>query len=176
MWSPDLTPYSGPLYLRIVAAMAQAINSGELAEGDKLPPQRQLAWQLNINLSTVTKAFQEASKRHLIYGEVGRGTFILGKSSEAALFKLKKENPDQLIDLSTHVPALNPVDHPVDHSASNAAKSPLAKTLTALLSNENDIGDLLNYHTYTQNIRLNTHFQLYAYMSIDMYRACHTTC
>jgi len=135
MWSPDLSQETGPLYQRLVSAMAKAISSGELAVGDKLPPQRQLAWHLGVNLSTVTKAFQEATKRHLIYGEVGRGTFILGKSTEAALFELKQTKEDKLIDLSTHVPAVNPKD------------THLEQTLTAMLSREAGTGDLLNYHS-----------------------------
>ncbi|WDE09963.1 PLP-dependent aminotransferase family protein [Thalassomonas haliotis] len=135
MWSPDLSQETGPLYQRLVSAMAKAIRSGELEVGDKLPPQRQLAWHLEINLSTVTKAFQEASKRHLIYGEVGRGTFILGKSTEAALFELKQTRQDKLIDLSTHVPAVNPTD------------KHLQGTLTAMQSREGNVDELLNYHS-----------------------------
>ncbi|WDE07445.1 PLP-dependent aminotransferase family protein [Thalassomonas viridans] len=135
MWSPDLSQETGPLYQRLVSAMAKAISSGELAVGDKLPPQRQLAWHLGVNLSTVTKAFQEATKRHLIYGEVGRGTFILGKSTEAALFELKQGTPEQFIDLSTHVPAVNPAD------------THLENTLAAMLNREANINELLNYHS-----------------------------
>ncbi|WDD97187.1 PLP-dependent aminotransferase family protein [Thalassomonas actiniarum] len=135
MWSPDLSQETGPLYQRLVSAMAKAISSGELAVGDKLPPQRQLAWHLGVNLSTVTKAFQEATKRHLIYGEVGRGTFILGKSTEAALFELKQTKQNQLIDLSTHVPAVNPSDNGLD------------TTLTAMLNREAGVSELLNYHS-----------------------------
>ena len=135
MWSPDLRKGSGPIYQRIVTRMAEAIASGELVVGDKLPPQRQLAWHLKVNLSTVTKAFDEATKRHLIYGEVGRGTFVLGESTEAALFELKQTIPHNAIDLSTHVPAINPADKDLEN------------TLAQMLNENIDLSHFLNYHS-----------------------------
>jgi len=102
MWLPTLPPSELPLYVQLANKMADDIISGTLKVGEKLPPQRQLSWHLNINLSTVTKAFQLASKRHLIFGEVGRGTYVLAQSSEAKLYKLKENN--NRIDLSTHIP------------------------------------------------------------------------
>ncbi|SFD27614.1 PLP-dependent aminotransferase family protein [Pseudoalteromonas denitrificans] len=133
MWSPDLTLGEGPLYIRLVEAMTTAIKTGELKVGDKLPAQRQLAWHLEINLSTVTKAFTEATKRHLICGEVGRGTYILAQSTEAALFNLKQNTQNQIIDLSTHVPATRPDD------------THLSDTLSTLLSEEHALEHYLNY-------------------------------
>ena len=122
MWTPDLSRGSGPLYLRLVDAMAEAIANGTLAVGEQLPPQRQLAWRLEINLSTVTKAFHEATKRHLIAGEVGRGTYVLGQSAEAALFNLKQLPDRAAVDLSTHLPACPENDRELDRT--------LAKMLT----------------------------------------------
>ena len=111
IWAPNLnealaaSTSKKPLYLQIVDAMAQDIASGKLAIGEKLPPQRQLAWHLDINLSTVTKAFRQAAKQQLISGEVGRGTYVLGQSAEAELFLLKQSAEQTVIDLSTHQPA-----------------------------------------------------------------------
>lgn len=104
-WSPQLVKNDKPYYLQIVDEMARAITSGKLVVGDKLPAQRQLAWHLNVNLSTVTKAFKLATKRHLISGEVGRGTYVLAQSNEAELYQLAQNQYDGVIDLSTHVPA-----------------------------------------------------------------------
>lgn len=39
-----------------------------LSPGDRLPPQRQLAAQLGIDLTTVTRAYDEARRRHLLEG------------------------------------------------------------------------------------------------------------
>lgn len=107
MWCPILPAGSLPRYLAIVEALAQAIRDGTLRPGDRLPPQRDLAWGLKLNLSTVTQAYREAARRHLISGEVGRGTFVLADSREATLFALKGAEALQegRIDLSTNLPA-----------------------------------------------------------------------
>ncbi|GEM_PF-4331262 len=124
IWYPTLKYDDQPLYLQLVTAMAEAIDSGELGPGDRLPPQRHIAWHLDVNLSTVTKAFQQAAKQHLITGEVGRGTYVLGQSAEAELFRLKSTQRLPLIDLSTHIPARKPRDQDLDKTLQSIAKSP----------------------------------------------------
>ena len=43
-WLPDLQTSDGPLYVRIADQIEQAIHTGALAVGSKLPPQRNLAY------------------------------------------------------------------------------------------------------------------------------------
>jgi DNA-binding transcriptional MocR family regulator len=50
--------------------------SGALKTGDRLPPQRDLARMLRLNLGTVTRAFDALREAGLIKGEVGRGTYL----------------------------------------------------------------------------------------------------
>ncbi|MFB4370987.1 MULTISPECIES: PLP-dependent aminotransferase family protein [unclassified Pseudomonas] len=105
MWLPDLQGSSLPTYLALVEAISVAIGKGELKPGERLPPQRRLAWTLGINPSTVMQAYREAARRHLVSGEVGRGTYVLADSHEASLFHLKQPRlPADGIDLSTNVP------------------------------------------------------------------------
>jgi len=108
MWTPSLKDTTQPKYLALVDAITQAIESGELKVGERLPPQRRLAWNLGLNPSTTMQAYREAARRHLVSGEVGRGTYVLAGSKEATLFRLKQpsERP-ALIDLCTNVPVTN---------------------------------------------------------------------
>ncbi|MEW6989232.1 PLP-dependent aminotransferase family protein [Colwelliaceae bacterium 6441] len=133
MWSPKLIANKQPIYQQLADAMAKAIEQGDLKVGDKLPPQRKLAWQLNINVSTVTKAFHLATQRHLISGEVGRGTYVLAQSSEAKLYQLKNSYNAEHIDLSTHVPAYN------------TNSDDLAKTLSVILTEKNTFSHYSQY-------------------------------
>lgn len=135
IWTPEIIDDNRPMYLQIVDAMANDIASGKLAIGTKLPPQRQLAWHLGINLSTVTKAFQQATKQHLIAGEVGRGTFVLGQSAEAELFALQQSSSGNIIDLSTHVP----VSHPEDND--------LEETMAAISQKHGGLASFLDFHS-----------------------------
>lgn len=108
MWTPDLSGRNPVRYLALVEALAEAIRQGELRPGERLPTHRDLAWRIGVNTSTVTRAYGEAARRHLVSGEVGRGTYVLADSREAALFALKAAGDDgaqDVIDLSTNVPA-----------------------------------------------------------------------
>lgn len=108
MWIPILKATNQPKYILLVEAIAEAIEKGELKVGERLPPQRQLAWKLGLNPSTTRQAYKEAARRHLVSGEVGRGTYVLQGSKEASLFLIKNPQPlKERIDLSTNLPAVD---------------------------------------------------------------------
>jgi len=75
-WKPEIINKSKPYYQALADALESDIKSGILKPGEKLPPQRELADQINVNLSTVTRAFRLCELKGLIYGVVGRGTFV----------------------------------------------------------------------------------------------------
>ena len=75
-WMPLNTQISYPQYLSLAALLERDILSGGLPVGTKLPPQRALADYLDINFTTVTRAYDLCREKGLIYGEVGRGTFV----------------------------------------------------------------------------------------------------
>src|SRR5450432_2330702 len=65
-------------YLRLADAVASEIANGGLKPGDRLPPQRDFAYQRKIAVSTASRVYAELLRRGLVVGEVGRGTFISG--------------------------------------------------------------------------------------------------
>lgn len=117
VWIPQLSDNGQPRYLALVEAIAEAIERGDLKVGERLPPQRRLAWALGLNPSTTQQAYREAAARHLVAGAVGRGTYVLAGSKEATLFRLKRYDlPSQVIDLSTNVPVIDPHNHDLQDS------------------------------------------------------------
>ena len=78
IWNPDLSSHDGPRYRAIAEAIADAVDQGVLAPGDKLPPQRDLAYRLGVTVGTVSRGYMVAEQRGLVGGEVGRGTFVRG--------------------------------------------------------------------------------------------------
>jgi DNA-binding transcriptional MocR family regulator len=74
-WLPTLSS-DRPRYLAIADAIAVDLASGKLSSGDRLPPHRELAWRLGVTVGTVTRAYQEAERRGLLTGEVGRGSYV----------------------------------------------------------------------------------------------------
>ena len=133
-WRPDLGDHQGPKYRAIVAAMQKDIADGVLAPGTRLPTQRDLAWSLKVNLSTVTEAFKEATRLRLIAGEVGRGTYVLPGNNAMQLYAVDRKATDDVIDLSTIIPARAFSDEDVRRS------------FAAVLAREN-LADVMDYHS-----------------------------
>lgn len=103
-WLSRLGEGPQPIYLRIVDALAAARSSGRLQPGDRLPPQRELARFLGVDLTTVTRAFTEARRRNLIDATAGRGTFVTPGEPEEPILDLSMNIPPAPSGLS--LPAL----------------------------------------------------------------------
>ena len=82
-WRPTLNDRPGPLYERLVDALAADIESGRLHRGQRLPTHRALAAALGMDLTTVTRAYGEARRRGLTEARVGQGTFVAESRTRA---------------------------------------------------------------------------------------------
>ena len=84
MWVPRFNGQNQPVYLMIADAIERDIASAKLSSGDRLPTLKELAEALKVTPGTVGRAYDEASKRGLVVGEVGRGTFVSQKGQASA--------------------------------------------------------------------------------------------
>ncbi|MCI8673673.1 MAG: PLP-dependent aminotransferase family protein [Lachnospiraceae bacterium] len=75
-WKPRKEELKRPYYISIANRLEQDIVSGNLPENTKLPPQRELADFLDLNLSTITKAYKMCELKGLLYAVTGKGTFV----------------------------------------------------------------------------------------------------
>ncbi|WP_157215539.1 aminotransferase-like domain-containing protein [Flavisphingomonas formosensis] len=75
-WLPRLDGHPGPKYLAIAEAIEQAVRTGALRPGERLPPQRDLAAQLDVDLTTVTRAYGMARDAGLIEGAGRLGSYV----------------------------------------------------------------------------------------------------
>lgn len=100
-WSPAISSVAGPKYLAILNALAEDIRTGRLAPGMRLPPQRTLAKHLNVDLTTVTRAFNEARRIGLIDATAGKGSFVRGPKAATAI---PRSDPTGSIDFSMNLP------------------------------------------------------------------------
>ena len=101
MWTPDLPTDGSPLFEQILAALERAVRDGGLKAGEQLPPQRALARTLGVSVGTVTRAYEEADRRGLTLGHVGRGTYIArAQDTDNA------RTPWAVVDLSMNVPPM----------------------------------------------------------------------
>lgn len=126
-WLRRTEALEGPAYRRIAQALENAVADGELQPGDQIPPQREVARQLGIDFTTVTRAYALARERGLIEGTTGRGTFIRSRT---------EADDAGLVDLSMNLP-------PPPAGLNLAAL--LRETTTAILA-RTDPATLMAYH------------------------------
>jgi DNA-binding transcriptional MocR family regulator len=91
-------------YLRLADAIAAEIAAGALKPGDRLPPQRNFAYERKIAVSTASRVYTELLRRGLAVGEVGRGTFISGQARRGVTSPA--ESHGGRIDLEFNYPLL----------------------------------------------------------------------
>ncbi|QRM31924.1 PLP-dependent aminotransferase family protein [Microvirga sp. VF16] len=101
---PQIENENGPKYLAIAEALLADVQSGRLKPGHRLPPQRQLAKELGVDLTTVTRAFNEARRLGLIEANTGRGSYVRGKPPEEDVAPAGSP----IIDLSMNMPPQPP--------------------------------------------------------------------
>ena len=77
-----------PIYVQVAEEIKALIARGELAEGAPLPPVRQLAADLGVNLNTVATAYRELQGEGLLSIRHGAGAVV---SSRTARDKSEEE-------------------------------------------------------------------------------------
>ncbi len=78
-----------PIYQQIADGIKELIAQGKLAEGAALPPVRQLAADLGVNLNTIATAYRELQKDRLIVVKHGSGSVVAARANT-------ERTPDEL--------------------------------------------------------------------------------
>jgi GntR family transcriptional regulator/MocR family aminotransferase len=66
----------GDLSARIYRQLLEAVLDGRLRPGERLPPSRELARQLDVSRNTVGAAYERLRAEGFLIGRVGAGTFV----------------------------------------------------------------------------------------------------
>lgn len=125
-WLKPLEASAGPRFLQIASLIEAAIAHGHLTSGDRLPPQRSLAAALKVDLTTVTRAYDEARRRRLLEGRGAAGTFVAAT----------RAGEDRLVDLSMNIPP----------PPSEVAFAELLRHGLAQVMLRTDVDQLMTYH------------------------------
>ena len=93
---------SSPISLgeQVQRGIRRAIAEGELRVGDPLPPVRQLAGDVGVNLNTIARAYRELEREGLVRTARGRGTIVAANRSTTRVPKteLRERLRDLLAD------------------------------------------------------------------------------
>ncbi|MCA1026922.1 MULTISPECIES: aminotransferase-like domain-containing protein [Cytobacillus] len=102
-WKPSVDKTEKPIYQALARQLEKDILNGVLLPGTKLPPQRELADYLDLNLSTISKAFKVCELKGLLSASVGSGTFVSYDALSNA-YLLEDTKPQHLIEMGATLP------------------------------------------------------------------------
>lgn len=125
------------LYEQIVGDVEQMIRSGELATGDPLLTEVEMAAKYNVSRSTVRQALNQLQDRGMITREVGRGTFVRPPAPDWVYVAVYGKfawlfDPDDLYFRVWRAVAERMNDHGIDvHAVALDRRRPLKEALLA---------------------------------------------
>ena len=93
-------------YKAVVDRYAQAIRSGQLPAGSRLPTHRTLAAEERLSLATATRVYRELEEMGLVSGETGRGTFVRDLSLPPGHGVDQQAVAADVVDLNFNYPSL----------------------------------------------------------------------
>ena len=109
-------------YIRVADMVAAEIAEGTVRAGDRLLPQRAFAHRHGIAASTASRVYAELSRRGLVAGEVGRGTFV--RAAPPLADPPLVEPTAAPVDLQLIFPMLPQYEAVLAHNLAKLAKAP----------------------------------------------------
>lgn len=70
------SPQSLPIYVQIAELLTRDIIAGRLIDGERLPPEREMAVELGISVGTLRKALHSMAEKGLVESVQGSGNYV----------------------------------------------------------------------------------------------------
>ena len=131
IWVPQVDSAIKPKYKAVVQSIRDAIGSGALVQGAKLPPVRELGWKLEMTPGTVARAYTVLTDEGVLVAEVGRGTFVADAAQAEPPLNLME------MDVIEHLTGGDNFDvNLFSPHLPNGGQSKLIRTLLAQIAND----------------------------------------
>jgi DNA-binding transcriptional MocR family regulator len=116
-------------YLEVSRNLEEQVRNGAYPPGSRLPPQRDLALELGINVSTVSRAYKELQARGLIVASKRRGSIVTGGAMPPVHARSESANSaasgaNAVIDLTVNRPATGEFLAQLARTMANIASDP----------------------------------------------------
>lgn len=114
-----IRPHSdAPIFVQVADAVRTELCAGRLGPGNRLPPAREVAAALNVNMHTVLRAYQDLRDEGLLELRRGRGAVITeagdrlrsldddirALTAKAAALNIGPDTLSALVKEASHVP------------------------------------------------------------------------
>ncbi len=92
MTANSRNPNALPIYVQIAELLIRDIAAGRMIDGERLPPEREMAANLNVSVGTLRKSLAELEKKGMLERIQGSGNYIREtgtQNSVYAMFRLE---------------------------------------------------------------------------------------
>lgn len=88
MTTQKQSPQSLPIYVQIAELLTRDIISGRLIDGERLPPERDMAAELGVSVGTLRKALRDMGEKGLIESVQGSGNYIRASGDTGTVYAM----------------------------------------------------------------------------------------
>jgi len=81
-------PNALPIYIQIAELVSRDIAAGRLIKGERLPPERDMALQLNVSVGTLRKALAELEKQGMLARVQGSGNYVRDSGTRGSVYAM----------------------------------------------------------------------------------------
>ena len=75
-----------PVYVQISEMLIRDVNAGHYLDGARLPPERQMAKELGVSVTTLRKALNDMSHKGMLEKRQGSGNYIKTNKNLASVY------------------------------------------------------------------------------------------
>lgn len=75
-----------PVYVQISEMLIRDINAGHYLEGARLPPERQMATELEVSVTTLRKALDDMAQKGMLEKKQGSGNYIKNRKTLESVY------------------------------------------------------------------------------------------
>ncbi|MEM6823977.1 MAG: GntR family transcriptional regulator [Pseudomonadota bacterium] len=79
-------PHALPKYVQTAEMLIRDIGSGRLSDGERLPPEREMAADLGLSVGTLRKALSSLEEKGLLERIHGSGNYIRARADASAIY------------------------------------------------------------------------------------------
>lgn len=88
MTPPRQSPQSLPIYVQIAELLTRDIVAGRLIDGERLPPERDMATELGVSVGTLRKALRDMGQKGLVESVQGSGNYIRASGDTGTVYAM----------------------------------------------------------------------------------------
>ena len=79
-------PTALPVYVQLSELLIREINAGRLLDGERLPPERQMAREMGTSVGTLRKALEDLQRKGLLRRRQGSGNYVRALTDAKSLY------------------------------------------------------------------------------------------